>query len=214
VAARKFIIPLCFGALLLCYLSPASAKLIHHNFNGTADSGTSLNGSFFLDSLGTWDLALYQRTNALGANIDLYTGFLRSPLQEIRGTYGDYQFQGTASLHVADHRTDDPRGSRAFDSEFDFWIIRASVTSNTVNGIVMTGLNLFFDVRAAVDTLVVSPPPTYRTPNFTAIFNDGTYDSGVVGVPEPAGLALLAIGLLGMAVTRGRRCAARTQKQS
>jgi hypothetical protein len=176
----------------------ANADVLNvYTFSG--DNG--LSGSFTLNTSVGFDIT------TLHGPDPLTTGTSQSPLNQLTGLVngpgGLFSFGGSNNLLSI--ITGGLTG-------FNDWILRAGtptcsscspISSNTVGGLTVTGLNLFLTPNGINFT---PNPPTGRpfSDNYAVSFSDGTFSVGalqtlqLVGtttVPEPSSLVLLAIGL-------------------
>jgi hypothetical protein len=191
--------------VLLWLASPAAAGPISYTFTGTGDA--QLTGGFLLDDGASWNV---------GSSSGGVSGVLSSPIQQLWGTYGDYSFQGTASLHVLDRPEFRSDGSDTPGS--DYWIVRAALTGPVTNNLAPMALNLFvYTSPGDLNGLSLAPPTHSNSPfdfQFTLSFSDahGDVDSFAGGaltslnrVPEPGTLALFGLGAATLLGRRFRR---------
>jgi hypothetical protein len=176
---------------VLLMAAPAHALL----YTFTGEGG--LAGSFTLDE------TTPPTVNPLGTS-----AIHSSPLNEISGTFGDYAFHGSAGLFVEDLPAVFEEVGR------DHWIVRSLITSQPIDGLSLTGLNLFIYRGATATTPFSFVPPTPGTGavdlavdfHYAAVFSDDSFVTGaltsLVLVPEPSSLIL---GIIGLVATLGRR---------
>jgi hypothetical protein len=193
---------IAFVFVLLCTAPAASAGPIAFEFRGGGD--TELTGGFVLDDGAPWVLT------PDGSGV---AGQLSSPLQRLWGTFGEFAFEGTASLHLWDQPAFRSDGSDVFTP--DHWIIRAPLSGPATGGLTPMWLNLFvYTAAGRMDGLSLTPPEHSGSPydfQFTLSFANtaGEFESAAGGqltrlarVPEPGTLTLLALG--GVAAFRAR----------
>jgi hypothetical protein len=200
-----FIISLVF--LLNTYAPYAHADVQGDFYSFTGAGG--LSGKIFID-----DNASFVTLPDIGG-----VGYtLDSRLNSVAGSFGAFSFFGTGSnIELSIFNVFNPD---AF-SEGD-WILRAGqpvfspISSNSVGGVTVTGLNLFVDFPPGVltgATRNVPLPTAFDLSHFdySIVFSDGTFDTGKltsldrVFIPEPATLALVLPGLVGVLSLRARK---------
>ena len=177
--------------------SPASAVL--YTFSGAG----GLAGTFTLD----------ETTSIVGTQEQLGTaGLQQSPLNHLEGTFGAFTFSGTPVLTIFDVLNDLETSAQ------DSWILRAGpplgppLTSSSINGLTVTGLNLFiYTGNTATMPFDFTVPPHESNPfdfQYTIAFSDGSFVAAplttLVFVPEPSTIALLALGVVATGVAQRR----------
>ena len=184
--------------MLIYWPSSAHADVFYY-YDFSGDNG--LSGNFVLDA----SAGLFSAPSTIfppGTNYSLV-----SPFNTLAGSFGSYSFTGNPSLFIFDSMYNDD-----FCRASMWYIATSSLSSNVVNGLSVTGVNLFIDSAAGArgyDSLVPPPPPMPNTNfgefSYSIIFSDGTFTAGqldtlrldhIALVPEPSTLMMLAIGLL------------------
>jgi hypothetical protein len=199
--------------LAVIILLGLSTSLLANSILYTFTGSHNLTGSFTLDDATPFTTRIEHEE---------LLADLTSPIQMIWGTYGDYTFKGTSSLHILRQPVFFSNGTESLAP--DNWIVRSSVSGPALNGRSPTSLNLFIytspgvlqpdGTRAGIGGASLTPPPIKKDFfdfNYSIAFSDGTWNSPgdslttLVMVPEPSTLVLLSIGLVAVGLVRRKR---------
>lgn len=203
-------------AITLCLCASAMrAATTPFSFSGVEGGlggqpiGMSLSGGFDLDDNAT---RMYTPLpNGENGSSSIYS----SPLHQVWGTFGGWSFSGIADIHVADGPPYWSSGSE--NLSWDNWIVRATVSGPSVNGLTPTRLNLFYFTGPGgiVGSNLLPPHDPLIAANdgdlqFTMSFSDAQGPAGFLGgrlltmqtVPEPSAALLFLLALAGLVAQR------------